>query len=144
MESVRLRLALVAPLRVVLSIVWLVAARAAGAPSATSLPAYATGAVIFLFIAFLDPRARFRRAPELHQLPANFRVAPVWTHAAHAAVPSTVGVSALAALALLRQPTLAALLAGVLAGLGVAALIVAYGMDPAIYLDTRRGVVFRR
>jgi hypothetical protein len=53
-------------------------------------------------------------------------------------------VSILAALALALQPTLSALLAGVLAGLGLAALVAAYGMDSRLYLEPRTRAVFRK
>jgi len=71
-------------------------------------------------------------------------VASAWLHAVHASLPSTAGVSFLAAVALVFEPTLTALLAGVLAGLGVAALVAAYGIDSRLYLDPRPRAVFRR
>jgi len=58
-------------------------------------------------------------------------------------MPSTVGVSVLAAVTLAFQPTLTALLAGILAGLGLAALLSAYGSDGRLYLDPRTRTVFR-
>ena len=144
-ESLRLRLLLVGPLRLVLSGAFLVAARAAGATSRPALLAFVGGAFGVAFLAWSDPRARFLRASrEPVELPADARVAPAWLHAVHASLPSTAGVSFLAAVALVFQPTLTALLAGVLAGLGVAALGVAYGIDSRLYLDPRTRAVFRR
>lgn len=144
-ESLRLRLLLIAPLRLVLSLVWLGAARAVGAANGAALLAFAAGAFGTVFLASNDPRARFRRdGGDPVQLPDDARVAPAWLHAAHAAFPSTVGVSVLAAVALAFQPELTALLAGVLAGLGLAALLVAYRTDGRLYLDPRRRVVFRK
>ena len=143
-ESVRLRLVLVGPLRVALSIAVFIAARAAGSESAPALLSYGFGALIIVFLLFNDPRARFSRSSEPLPLPANARVAPAWLHAAHALLPSTVGVSALAGVALIGWPTLAALLAGILAGLGIAAFISVFRVDPALYVDTRSGVVFRK
>jgi hypothetical protein len=143
-ESVRLRLALIGPLRLILSVVFVIAARAAGAPSRPALVAYLVGAVVILVVSFNDPRARFLNSPDPGQLPASARVAPAWKHAAHAAFPSTIGVSALAVIALFGRPTLAALLAGVLAGLGAAALLSLYRVDPALYVDTRSRAVFRK
>ena len=123
-ESIRLRLLLVAPLRLVLGLVWLVAARAAGGPSGGTLVAFAAGAFAMAFLVPNDPRARFRRTPgEPAELPADASVAPAWLHAVHSALPSTVGVSLLAAVALAFQPTLTALLGGILAGLGLVALL---------------------
>ena len=99
----------------------------------------------FAFFAWTDPRARFLPASaEPTALPADANVAPAWLHAVHASLPSTVGVSILAAVALAVQPTLTALLAGVLAGLGIAALVAAYGIDSRLYLDPRTRAVFRR
>jgi len=54
-ESVRLRLVLIAPLRLALSVVWLVAARADGAPSAVTLIALAAGAFASAFLVTNDP-----------------------------------------------------------------------------------------
>ena len=92
-----------------------------------------------------DPFARFRKAPDkVAELPVGSSVAPAWLHVVHAALPSTVGVSVLAAIALLFQPALTALLAGLLAGMGVASLVAVYGMDGRLYLDPRTGGVFRK
>jgi hypothetical protein len=55
-----------------------------------------------------------------------------------------VGVAVLAAIALVPQPTLAALLAGVEAGLGVAALLSLGRVDPGLYVDPQTRVVYRR
>jgi hypothetical protein len=144
-ESVRLRLLLVAPLRILLGIVWLGAARAVGASGAAGLLAFAAGSFAMTFLISNDPRARFRNAPgEPDVLPADANVAPAWLHALHAAFPSTVGVSVLAAVTLAFNPTFTALLAGVLAGLGLAALISWYSIDSGLYVDPRTGSVFRK
>jgi hypothetical protein len=136
---------LVAPLRLVLGGCLLGAARAAGSSTTPALLAFAGGAFGIAFLFSNDPRARFRRGSgEPDELPADATVAPAWLHALHAALPSTVGVSVLAALALPFQPTLSALLAGILAGLGFAALLAAYGTDPRLYLDPQRRIVFRK
>lgn len=143
-ESIRLRLLLVAPLRLALGVVWLVAARAAGGSSGATLLAFAAGAFALAFVVPNDPRARFRRSSaEPAELPAGARVAPAWLHVVHAAFPSTVGVSVLAAVTLAFQPTLTALLAGILAGLGLAAALMGYGIDRGLYLDPKTRSVFR-
>jgi hypothetical protein len=143
-ESVRLRLLLVAPLRLVLGIVLLGMARAVGGASGPMLVAFGVGAFAMAFLVPNDPRARFRRGPgEPADLPADAIVAPAWRHAVHAALPSTVGVSILAVVTLAFAPTLTALLAGILVGLGLAAGLAAYGMDAAIYVDPRTRSVFR-
>ncbi len=144
-ESIRLRLLLVAPLRLVLGIAWLGAARAVGGSSGPVFLAFAAGAFAIAFLVPNDPRARFRRtAPEFAELPPDATVAPAWLHVLHASLPSTVGVATLAAVTLAFEPTLTALLAGVLAGLGLTALFRAYGMDGGLYVDPRRGALFRK
>ena len=144
-ESVRLRLLLVAPLRLLLGIVFLAAARAAGGATGSTFLAFAAGAFAMAFLVPNDPRARFRGAPgEPAELPANASVAPAWVHAFHASLPSTVGVSILAAVTLAFQPTLAALLAGTLAGLGLAAAFRAYAIDGSLYVDPHGGELFRK
>jgi hypothetical protein len=139
-------LLLVAPLRLVLSVVCLVAARAAGAPGGSAFIAFVAGAFASMFLITNDPRAGFRRgADSVEALPADARVAPAWLHAVHAALPSTVGVSVLAAVALAFKPTLSALLAGILAGLGGGALLSLFrGLDPRLYIEPRKGVLFRK
>jgi hypothetical protein len=144
-ESIRLRLLLVAPLRLVLGIVFLAAARASGGAVGATLLAFAAGAFAMAFLVPNDPRARFRGAPgEPAELPADASVAPAWLHALHAALPSTVGVSVLAAVTLPFQPTLTALLAGILAGLGIAAAFRAYAIDGRLYVDPQGGELFRK
>ncbi|HJQ75529.1 MAG TPA: hypothetical protein VJ814_11610 [Gaiellaceae bacterium] len=144
-ESIRLRLLLVAPLRLALGAAFLGAALAVGGSTAGVLVAFAVGAFAIAFLVGNDPRARFRRDPAAPaELPADARVAPAWLHAFHAALPSTVGVSVLAAATVAFKPTLAALLAGILAGLGLAAALRAYAMDGRLYFDPRTGGVFRR
>jgi hypothetical protein len=144
-ESIRLRLLLVAPLRLLLGIVFLAAARAAGGGVGPTLLAFAAGAFAMAFLVPNDPRARFRGTPsEPAELPADASVAPAWLHALHAALPSTVGVSVLAAVTLPFQPTLTALLAGILAGLGIAAAFRAYAIDGRLYVDPQGGELFRK
>src|SRR4029077_15405760 len=61
-----------------------------------------------------------------------------------ATLPSTVAVAVLACVALFLRPTLAALLAGVEAGRGVAALISLGRIDPELLVDPRNSAVYRR
>jgi len=136
---------LIAPLRLVFGIVFLAAARAVGGATSSTYLAFAAGAFAMVFLVPNDPRARFRGAPqEPAELPAGARVAPAWLHVFHAALPSTVGVSLLAAVTLAFQPTLAALLAGILAGLGLAAAFAAYASDGRLYVDPHGGGLFRK
>jgi hypothetical protein len=142
-ESVRLRLLLIGPLRLVLGAAWLGAARATGGSSSATLLAFAVGVFALAFLIPNDPRARFRGAPaKPAELPAGANVAPTWQHAVHAAFPSTIGVSVLAAATLAFDQTLTALLAGILAGLGLAALLSAYSIDDRLYVEPRAGTLF--
>jgi hypothetical protein len=142
-ESVRLRLLLIGPLRLVLGAAWLGAARVAGGSPGSTLLAFAAGAFALAFLVPNDPRARFRGSPARPEaLPADASVAPAWLHAVHAAFPSTIGVSVLAAVTLAFNQTLTGLLAGILAGLGIAALLRAYAADGRLYVDPRAGTLF--
>jgi len=59
-------------------------------------------------------------------------------------LPSTVGVSALAAVSLGFEPTLSAFLGGISAGLGIAGALYALRADPRLYVEPKSGVVYRR
>lgn len=144
-QQVRLRLILVGPLRLVLGVIWLVAALAAGATHKPALIGFGVGIFWTVFLIFNDPRARFRKdPPEPRRLPANARVAPAWKHAVYPLYPSTAGVSVLAAVSLPGRPILSALMAGIVAGLGIAALISLNGAAPDLYVDARSGALFRK
>jgi hypothetical protein len=144
LHSLRERALLVAPIRVVLGLVWLVAARLVGAGGAASLLAFLGGGFAVCFAAFNDPRARFLRRREPEPAPADAVVAGRLRQALQATLPSTVGVSVLAAIALVPQPVLSAFLGGISAGLGLAGILAAVRTDPSLYLDVRRGVLYRR
>ena len=145
MHSIRDRALGVAPLRLVLGGLLLVAARAAGADNGPSLLAFAVGVFGIVFVIFNDPRARFlRRDVQPLDWPADARIAPLWRQALAATLPSTVGVTLLALVACAFRPTLGALLAGVCAGLGVAALLSLTRIDPALYLDPKNDAIYRR
>jgi hypothetical protein len=145
LHSLRQRTLLVIPIRIVLGVALLGAARVAGAESAPALLAFAIGVVGIVFVIFNDPRARFAHGTvQPLQLPPDASVAPRWRQALGASIPSTIGVAILALIALAPQPTLAALLAGVEAGLGVAALISLGRVDPSLYVDPKSHAVYRR
>jgi hypothetical protein len=145
-HSLRLRALLVGPERLVLGAVFFVAARLAGAHGTSALLAFVTGAFAIVFLALNDPRSRFGRQLQATSapLPADAVLAPAWRHALAAAFPSTVGVSVLAAIAVAFEPALTSLLAGILAGLGVLALVSAFSLDPGLYVDPRAQAVFRK
>jgi hypothetical protein len=144
LHSLRDRALYVTPIRVVLGAVWLVAARAAGAPGTGALLAFAGGAFVTVFTLFNDPRSRFLRRADPKNAPAGTTVANPVRQALHATLPSTVGVSALAAVSLAFQPTLAALLGGISAGLGMAGALYALRADPSLFVEPKSGVVYRR
>jgi hypothetical protein len=144
LHSLRDRALYVTPIRVVLGVVWLVAARIAGSPGTGALLAFAGGAFVTVFTLFNDPRSRFLRRGEAKDAPADMLVASRLRQALHATLPSTAGVSALAAVSLAFQPTLSAFLGGISAGLGIAGALYALRADPALYVEPRSGVVYRR
>jgi hypothetical protein len=145
LHSLRDRTLLVIPIRIALGIALLGGARLAGAESGPALLAFAIGLLGIVFVIFNDPRARLARGPvEPLELPADATVAPRWRQALGASIPSTIGVAVLSLVALGPQPTLAALLAGVEAGLGVAAAISLGRVDPALYVDPKSRAVYRR
>jgi hypothetical protein len=144
LHSLRDRALYVTPIRVVLGAVWLLAARIAGAPGTGALLAFAGGAFVIVFTLFNDPRSRFLRRGEAIDAPADAFVASRARQALHATLPSTVGVSSLAAMSLAFQPILSAFLGGVSAGLGIAGALYALRADPGLYVEPRSGVVYRR
>jgi len=144
LHSLRDRALYVTPIRILLGVVWLAAARLAGAPGPGSLLAFAGGAFVIVFTLYNDPRARFVRRPEPRDAPPNAAVAGALRQALAATLPSTVGVSALAAVALAFEPTLTSLLGGISAGLGVAGALYALRADPALHVDPKSGVLYRR
>jgi len=142
-HSARTRALLVTPIRLALALVWLLAARLAGAPSAGALLAFGCGAFVTAFSLFNDPRRRFLPRDETRPLPAEARVAPPLRQALGATLPSTVGVSVLAAIALAFQPVLTALLGGISLGLAVGGLLAGLRVDPGLYFDPRTGIAYR-
>jgi hypothetical protein len=144
-HSLRTRTLLVAPIRLALGVVWLVAARLAGSHSGPALLGFVVGGLGIAFLIFNDPRSRFVQGEvEPLSLPAAARVAAPWRQALAATLPSTVGVSVLAAIAVATRPTLGALLGGVSAGLGLAALISVTRITPGLYVDPKTHVIYRR
>ena len=144
LHSLRDRALYVTPIRIILGAVWLVAARVAGSPATGALLAFAGGAFVIVFTLFNDPRSRFLSRGEAKEAPEDVHVASRIHQALHATIPSTAGVSALAAVSLAFEPTLAALLGGISAGLGIAGALYALRADPGLYVEPKSGVVYRR
>jgi hypothetical protein len=144
-HSFRERTLLVIPIRFGLGLVTLLAAVLAGAARQPALLAFALGLLGIAFTIFNDPRARFlRRDVDPLPLPPDAVIASRARQALAATLPSTLGVTMLAAIALVPQPVLAALLGGVCAGLGFAALLSLGRIDPTLFLDPKSNVVYRR
>lgn len=128
LQSLSRRALVVAPVRLVLGIAGVGAAVAAGSPRPGAFLAFVAAAVGLVFVVAVDPRRHLFRLPDDPPEASAEAVEDGLGRLAFSAVfPSTVGVAALAMAALFFEPTLAALLSGILAGLGVAALI--YGVD---------------
>jgi hypothetical protein len=144
-QSFRRRAQLVIPVRFGLGLVALGAAMLAGAAAGPALLAFVLGFLGIAFTIFNDPRARFlQRDVEPEPLPADAVVASPAQHLLAAMLPSTVGVAVLAAIAVVPKPVLAALLGGVCAGLGLAALFSLGRIDPSLFVDPKSDVVYRR
>jgi hypothetical protein len=144
LHSLRDRTFGVIPIRLGLGMALLGAARLAGAQNGPALLAFVLGVFGITFVIFNDPRARFVQGTvEPLALPAGVEIAPRWRQALAATMPSTVAVAVLAAIALVPQPTLAALLAGVEAGLGVAAVLSLSRVDGTLYVDPRTRTIYR-
>lgn len=144
-HSLRDRTLGVIPIRLGLGLLLLGAARLTGAENGPALLAFVIGVFGITFVIFNDPRARFAHGQvEPLELPGDAQIALRWRQALAATVPSTVAVAALATIALVPQPTLAALLAGVEAGLGVAGIISLGRIDPWLFVDPKSHIVYRR
>jgi hypothetical protein len=114
---------LVAPVRLALGAFLLLAATAIDLSLGTALAEAGVGAGLTIF-ALVSPGGR--RRPERLRPPAPAAAStpqPWWRVLAVAMFPSTYGVALLAGVALAFNPDLAALLAGVLLGMGAVALI---------------------
>lgn len=144
LHSLRERALLVAPIRLGLGILWVLGARLSGATPSTVLLAFAGGVFVTVFTIFNDPRSRFLRRPEPVDAPPDAEVATRLRQALQATLPSTVGVSVLAAIAVIPYPALAAFLGGISAGLGLAGALSAIRTDPALFVEVRRGVLYRK
>ena len=123
LQSLPRRALVIAPIRLALAGLGLAAALVAGSPGASALLAFAATTVATVTLVIADPRARFFRIPELPPDAAPDAAEDgLGRLALTAAFPSTLGVAVLLGVTLATEPTLAAVMAGILAGLGLAAL----------------------
>jgi hypothetical protein len=116
---------LIAALRLALAAAGVAAAVARGVDRgpAVGLVAFGAGLVPFSAYAGGRPHREARRFGEAQPAPEDFRVESRLRALAAATYPSTIGLTVLTVIALWPQPPLAAFLAGILAGLGVMALV---------------------
>ena len=122
---------LVAPVRLALGMVGLVATVSIDLPAGTALAEAGLGAGLTLF-ALAAPGGR--RRPERLRPPAHSPAPgrqPWWRVLAVAMFPSTYGVAVLTGIALAFNRDLAAFLAGVLLGMGAAALLYVFTRSQA-------------
>jgi len=120
--EVRAQMLLIGSVRVALAAAGLAASIPLGARSGGAL--FAAGALVVL-VSILGGRRRrlvWTRLAEAERLTSVPRTEPRPLILARAAYPSTIGLTVLTAMALVLEPGLAALLSGILAGLGGTAL----------------------
>jgi hypothetical protein len=120
----RVQALLIGIVRLVLAAAALAAAIAVGASSGSAALLFAAGAIVVLVAIMGSRRGRlvWVRLAEAEPLAPEATLEPRRRAVARAAYPSTIGLTVLSAIALLFEPSLAAVLAGILAGIGGAAL----------------------
>ncbi|HSB38448.1 MAG TPA: hypothetical protein VLD13_05110 [Gaiellaceae bacterium] len=107
---------------------------------AAGLVAFGAGLVLFSVYAGGRPQRSALRFADAAPAPEGARVESRARALARATYPSTIGLTVLTAIALWPQPALAAFLAGILAGLGVMALVGAARLSA--WERTRRARLF--
>ena len=117
------RLAALAAVRGAAGLACLGAAVAVGDELRPALAAFALGAAGSAALLVSDRRSRFLGAPTVEPLPPGAAAAPLHHAVAVGLWPSTIGVAVFAVASLAADATLAALLAGILAGMAVATTI---------------------
>ena len=125
----------VTPLRFALAAALLLAAVAVGAAGQSARVAFVLGLVGGAGFVLGDPRRRFlRREVVLQPAPDEFDLEEPGRSAVRQLFPSSLGLTALGAVALAFNPVLSAVLAGVTGGLGIAGLVAA----AQVWLEERR------
>jgi len=120
LSSASVRAGGVAAVRVVLGIAFVLGSALRGLDGGPAVLAALGGALVLAVIA-LGQRSRSGPPDEALAVPPDARFDPGWVGVLLACIPSTVGVTAIAVLALAVSPALAALLGGVLIALGALA-----------------------
>jgi hypothetical protein len=107
-----------AGIRLSLAALGFVASVAAGAGARSAGVGVAFGAAASAVALLTDRRSLLVRRLPVEPLPEAARHAPLWRAVARGLLPSTAGVAALLVASLAFEPVLAAVLAGILAGMG--------------------------
>jgi hypothetical protein len=120
----RVQALLIAGLRLAIAVAELALARVRGLDPgpAAALFGFGVGLLLIALPASSTRRPGRRRLADAQPLPPGVTPVPHRRALALAMYPSTIGLSAVTAVALVVKPELAAALAGILAGLGLAAL----------------------
>ena len=115
----------VAPIRIGLGLLGLAGAGLRGLSWSVAGAEFVLGTAVFAFAALADPRRRFFRLKDeqAEPVPADATFEPLGRVALVATYPSTVGLAALTGISLAFNAALAAVLAGGVAGLGLAGAI---------------------
>ena len=130
---------LILPVRLVLGLLGLAAARALGVSPSASIWLFGLGAVLF-GLGMLTTRRRqafFERAGNAQEIDGEWAVESRARTLARSAYPSTIAVSALTLIALPINAALAALLAGLLAGMAIVGTV--FGLE-VVRWEQGRGV----
>lgn len=138
--AVRTRLLLIVPIRFALGLALLSLTFVGDEPARSLGLSFLVGTVFIAFAALVDRRSLLLRSRDVEPepLPASAVRDPHWRVALAAAIPSTLGLAAFSLVALAAgRGVLAALLAGGVAGLGVAA---ALGLVPLLAWERRSAV----
>jgi hypothetical protein len=136
--TVRRRLVLITPVRIGLGLALLGVALGSDTPPRSVVLAFLVGAVFMALAALADRRTLLLRPPrEPEPLPPDSVPEANWRVALEAALPSTVGVSVLGAVGLAAgNEVLGALLAGGVAGMGIASAV---SLFPLLAWERERG-----
>jgi hypothetical protein len=118
-------------MRLGLGVVELILALAVGDRDRAVVLAFALGALAATVFLASDRRFASRSLNEPAPLPAGAQVVPPLRAALYGLLPSTVGAGGLALVSLTFEPVLAALLAGVVAGMGIASSASLYAVEAA-------------
>ncbi|HEY3050735.1 MAG TPA: hypothetical protein VGJ40_03345 [Gaiellaceae bacterium] len=124
LTAARAQALLISVVRLGLAALGFALVRLRGVEAGVAAGVFALGAGLLLFAVLASARRRraWRRIAEAQPAPQAASIESWWRSLVAATYPSTIGLTILDGIALAVNPRLAALLAGILAGLGLAAL----------------------